>query len=195
MVDPSSRRKIQSVPLKAHPESFQIDASTGRIFVNLPDAHALAVVDGKSGKALASWPMDRSGNFAMALDRDRGRVLVAFRRPPELAGRLKRAATSTTSLSTPGVRESTSVVERALSTCSRQPARLTAIWRASRRPQVRAPRYTCRSRTVYCSPSAPGWAGQRRSGCSSRRLEDRLSGRCTCVQGADVCEIRHGCSS
>lgn len=85
MVAPSSRRKIQSVPLKAHPESFQIDASTGRIFVNLPDAHALAVVDGKSGKALASWPMDGSGNFAMALDRDRGRVLVAFRRPPELA--------------------------------------------------------------------------------------------------------------
>lgn len=85
MIDPSSRSKIQNVALKAHPESFQIDANTGRIFVNLPDAHAVAVVDEKSGNAVASWPMDKGGNFAMALDRDRDRVLVAFRRPPELA--------------------------------------------------------------------------------------------------------------
>lgn len=85
MVDPSSRSKIQDVALKAHPESFQIDANSGRIFVNLPNAHALAVVDGKSGSALASRPLDKGGNFAMALDRDRGRLLVAFRSPPELA--------------------------------------------------------------------------------------------------------------
>jgi YVTN family beta-propeller protein len=84
VVDPSTRSKVQNVPLKAHPESFQIDASTGRIFVNLPDAHAVAVVDSKSGNPLATWPMDKSGNFAMAVDRDRSRLLVAFRSPPEL---------------------------------------------------------------------------------------------------------------
>jgi YVTN family beta-propeller protein len=85
MVDPSTRRKVQTVPLKAHPESFQIDANTGRVFVNMPDAHAIAVIDGKSGKALATWPLDGSGNFAMALDRDRSQLLLAFRSPPELA--------------------------------------------------------------------------------------------------------------
>jgi YVTN family beta-propeller protein len=85
VVDPSTRSKVQNVPLKAHPESFQIDANTGRIFVNLPDAHAVAVVDGKSGNPLATWPMDKGGNFAMAVDRDRGQLLVAFRNPPELA--------------------------------------------------------------------------------------------------------------
>ena len=85
IVDPSTRSKVQNVPLKAHPESFQIDASTGRIFVNLPDAHAVAVVDGKSGNPLATWPMDKGGNFAMAIDRDRSQLLVAFRSPPELA--------------------------------------------------------------------------------------------------------------
>ena len=84
VVDPSTHSKVQNVPLKAHPESFQIDASTGRIFVNLPDAHAVAVVDIKSGNPLATWPMDKSGNFAMAVDRDRSRLLVAFRSPPEL---------------------------------------------------------------------------------------------------------------
>lgn len=85
VLDPSTRAKIQSAPLKAHPESFQIDADTGRIFVNVPNAHAVAVVDGKSGTTTATWPMDKGGNFAMALDRDRGRLLVAFRGPPELA--------------------------------------------------------------------------------------------------------------
>jgi YVTN family beta-propeller protein len=85
VLDPSSRSKVQSVPLKAHPESFQIEPSSGRIFVNLPDANAVAVVDGRTGKQLANWPMDKGGNFAMTVDRDRSRVLVAFRNPPELA--------------------------------------------------------------------------------------------------------------
>jgi DNA-binding beta-propeller fold protein YncE len=85
VLDPSTRAKLRSIPLKAHPESFQIDPDTGRIFVNLPDAHAIAVVDGKSGSALATWPMDKGGNFAMAVDRDRSRILAAFRSPPELA--------------------------------------------------------------------------------------------------------------
>src|SRR6185437_3077130 len=76
LIDPSTRSRIQNVPLKAHPESFQIDATAGRIFVNLPDAHAVAVVDARSGKVPASWPMDESGNFAMAVDRERGRLLV-----------------------------------------------------------------------------------------------------------------------
>jgi DNA-binding beta-propeller fold protein YncE len=85
VLDPSTRGRVQSAPLKAHPESFQIDPDTGRIFVNLPGAHAVAVVDGKSGNTLNTWPMDKGGNFAMAIDRDRSRLLVAFRSPPELA--------------------------------------------------------------------------------------------------------------
>jgi hypothetical protein len=71
------------VRLKAHPESFQI--AEDHIFVNLPDAHTVAVVDGKSGKQIANWPMTKGGNFAMAVDRNRSRLLVAFRGPPELA--------------------------------------------------------------------------------------------------------------
>jgi YVTN family beta-propeller protein len=85
MVDPSTRSTVQNVLLKAHPESFQIDTNTGRIFVNLPDAHAVAVVDGKSGSTLATWPMDGGGNFAMTVDRNRDQLLVAFRSPPGLA--------------------------------------------------------------------------------------------------------------
>jgi YVTN family beta-propeller protein len=81
--DPSTRGKIQNVSLKAHPESFQIFQD--HIFVNLPDAHAVAVVDATSGKQLANWPMVNGGNFAMTVDRDQRRILLAFRNPPELA--------------------------------------------------------------------------------------------------------------
>jgi hypothetical protein len=82
-LDPLTRSKVRSAPLKAHPESFQIVQD--RIFVNLPDARAVAVLDGASGKQLANWPMTKAGNFAMTIDRDRGRILLAFRNPPELA--------------------------------------------------------------------------------------------------------------
>lgn len=83
-IDPVARSRVRSSPLKAHPESFQLDSDTNRIFINLPGARAVAVVDGKSGRQLANWPMDKSGNYAMAIDRERNRLLVAFREPPEL---------------------------------------------------------------------------------------------------------------
>lgn len=85
VLDPATRSKVQSVPLKAHPESFQLEPNSGRIFVNLPNAHAVAVVDSASGKQIANWPMDKGGNFAMTIDRDRSRVLLAYRSPAALA--------------------------------------------------------------------------------------------------------------
>jgi DNA-binding beta-propeller fold protein YncE len=84
LIDPSTRKKLVDMPLKAHPESFQIDQDTGHVFVNVPDTHAIVVVDEASGKSIASWPVDKGGNFAMAVDRERGRILVVFRSPPEL---------------------------------------------------------------------------------------------------------------
>jgi DNA-binding beta-propeller fold protein YncE len=84
-LDAATLRKVQNAPLKAHPESFQLDPDTDRIFVNLPDVRAVAVVDGKSGEQLANWSMDNQGNFAMAIDHGRNQLLVAFRSSPELA--------------------------------------------------------------------------------------------------------------
>jgi len=85
VLDPATRAKVRSAPLKAHPESFQLEPDGGRIFVNLPDARAVVVVDGTSGKQLATWPLNKGGNFAMAIDRDRGRIVLAYRSPAELA--------------------------------------------------------------------------------------------------------------
>jgi DNA-binding beta-propeller fold protein YncE len=85
VIDPSTRSKVGDISLKAHPESFQIDPDTSQIFVNVPDAHGIAVVDRVSQKQIAKWPMaDRRANFPMALDHVRRQILVVFRAPAEL---------------------------------------------------------------------------------------------------------------
>jgi YVTN family beta-propeller protein len=85
VIDPSTRSKVADIPLKAHPEAFQIDPDTGQIFVNVPDARRIAVVDRVSQKQIAKWPLAGHGaNFPMALDHVRRQILVIFRTPAEL---------------------------------------------------------------------------------------------------------------
>jgi hypothetical protein len=43
------------------------------------------VVDRKSGKQVVNWPVDKDGNFVMAIDRDRNQLLVAFHSPAQHA--------------------------------------------------------------------------------------------------------------
>ncbi len=83
-IDPASRRSVLDVPLPAHPESFQLDAGSHRIYVNLPDTKSIAVVDPATNKAAASWPMQAGGNFPMALRPSAQHVVVVFRRPARL---------------------------------------------------------------------------------------------------------------
>ena len=85
IIDPLNRQKIGDIPLKVHPEGFQIARDADQIFVNLTSAHSLAVIDRKSGREAASWAMTgASGNFPMALDEVARRVLVVFRNPAKL---------------------------------------------------------------------------------------------------------------
>ena len=85
VIDAASSRKIADIPLSVHPEGFQLDPGSNRIFVNLPKAQAIAVVDRQSGRQTASWPMSvAGGNFPMAIDQASRHVLVAFRNPAKL---------------------------------------------------------------------------------------------------------------
>jgi DNA-binding beta-propeller fold protein YncE len=85
LIDPSTRVKVGDLPLGGHPEGFQIDSGSNRIFVNVPDAHSIVVADRVAQKTIGKWPMsDRNANFPMALDSVRHQVLVIFRAPAEL---------------------------------------------------------------------------------------------------------------
>jgi YVTN family beta-propeller protein len=85
VIDPAKRMKVADVRLKAHPEGFQLDTDSSRVFVNVPNAREIAVVDRDAGKQIASWPTQfGSSNFPMALDQDAKQVLTVFRSPPRL---------------------------------------------------------------------------------------------------------------
>ena len=85
IIDPAARTKVGDVPLKVHPEAFQIDPDSSQIFVNVPKDHGIAVVDRGSQKQIGVWPTpDRGANFPMALNPVRREVLVIFRAPAEL---------------------------------------------------------------------------------------------------------------
>ena len=66
------------------PESFQIDGPSKRIFVNVPTAREIAVVDLGAGRLVGTWPVEGDDNFPMALDDGGRRILVVFRNPPRL---------------------------------------------------------------------------------------------------------------
>jgi DNA-binding beta-propeller fold protein YncE len=86
VIDPSSQRKIASISLKAHPESFRIESRGSRILINVPGNGEIAVVDRAQRKQVASWPTQGlSANFPLMLDENRGQALVVFRSPPTLA--------------------------------------------------------------------------------------------------------------
>jgi hypothetical protein len=46
---------VCEIPVKAHPETFRFDPSGSRIFVNVPDAHSIAVVDANCQQQVANW--------------------------------------------------------------------------------------------------------------------------------------------
>lgn len=84
-IDPASGTVRGSVSLAAHPESFQLERDGHRIFVNLPDADQIAVLDRQARKILDTVVPDSArSNFPMALDDFHHRLFVGCRRPARL---------------------------------------------------------------------------------------------------------------
>ena len=77
--------RLEDVTLDAHPESFQLEASSGRIYVNVPSRQRVAVVDVTRSAVAATWPVTMgNANYPMALDTARHRLFVATRQPPHV---------------------------------------------------------------------------------------------------------------
>jgi hypothetical protein len=90
VIDVESWKVVERIELAGHPESFQLDQETSRTFVNVPDAHQVAVIDLAQHALLAKWKVDEaSANFPMALLADStlpedGLVLLGCRSPARL---------------------------------------------------------------------------------------------------------------
>ena len=78
-------KQVGSIKLAAHPEAFELERQGHRIFVNVPNARHVAVVDRDKGEVIATWKTDgASGNFPMALDEAHHRLFVGCRLPSKL---------------------------------------------------------------------------------------------------------------
>ena len=78
-------QKIGEIKLDSHPESFQLEKSSPRIYVNLPKSRKIAVLDREAKTVLTSWGTGMSfNNYAMALDEADHRLFVVSRIPARL---------------------------------------------------------------------------------------------------------------
>jgi DNA-binding beta-propeller fold protein YncE len=84
-IDPQTGKVMADVKLDAHPESFQLESKGKRIFVNVPRAKHVAVVDREKGEVVAKWPLNEAkANFPMALDEANRRLFIGCREPAKL---------------------------------------------------------------------------------------------------------------
>ncbi len=85
ILEATSGTRLGEITLQGHPESFQLEKSGPRIFVNVPTARHIAVVDRERRAVIATWPLkDGQANFPMALDETNHRLFVGVRKPPRL---------------------------------------------------------------------------------------------------------------
>ncbi len=77
--------KAGEIKLDAHPESFQMEKESPRIYVNLPKSRKIAVLDRESRTIITTWPLGMTlANYPMALDEADHRLFVVTRYPARL---------------------------------------------------------------------------------------------------------------
>lgn len=85
VANPIDGSVLGQTKLAGHPESFQLERSGPRTFVNVPNAGHIAVVDRSAGKVLATWPVTTAAsNYPMSLDEAGHRLFIGCRRPAKV---------------------------------------------------------------------------------------------------------------
>src|SRR5205814_2284570 len=85
VINAADGKNVGSIKLAAHPEAFELEKNGRRIFVNVPNAGEVAVIDRDKGEATASWkPEGASANFPMAFDEANHRLFIVCRSPAKL---------------------------------------------------------------------------------------------------------------
>jgi len=83
-IDPKAGKIQTIIPLAGEPEFLAVD-SAGKAYVNLMTTNQVAVVDLKSNKVLANWPVAPGGlPVGMAIDPRNGRLFIGCRGPQML---------------------------------------------------------------------------------------------------------------
>jgi DNA-binding beta-propeller fold protein YncE len=85
VINATDGKRVGSIKLTAHPEAFELEKHGRRIFVNVPNARQVAVIDRDKGEVIATWRPERaSANFPLALDEANHRLFIGCRSPAKL---------------------------------------------------------------------------------------------------------------
>lgn len=80
IINSETHQQIGDIKLPAHPESFQIDKKLKQLFVNLPGANEIGVIDLNQMKLINEWKRNSpKANYPMALDTLQHLVFVGYR--------------------------------------------------------------------------------------------------------------------
>jgi hypothetical protein len=85
-IDLHTNQKVGELRIESnHVEGLALESSSSRMFINLTDKHAIAVVDRKAMKEIARWPIGTpADNSPMAYDEPHRRLLIVCRKPGTL---------------------------------------------------------------------------------------------------------------
>lgn len=83
VIDAGTQKILSSIRTAGHPEAMKMDRKS-RLFVNVPDANHVALVDLSSGTVTSTWPVpDAKKNVPMAVNEAEGRLYIATRNGPK----------------------------------------------------------------------------------------------------------------
>jgi DNA-binding beta-propeller fold protein YncE len=103
IIDAATGDQLGEIKLDGHPESFQLEKSGPRIFVNIPTSQKIVVVNRETRAAITAWPTaGATANFSMALDETHHRLFVGFRNPAKLTVFDTESGKVVTNLDSPG---------------------------------------------------------------------------------------------
>ena len=85
IINAADGKRVGSIKLAAHPEAFELEKHGHRIFVNVPNAGHVAVIDRDKVEVTARWKTGgATANFPMAFDEANHRLFIGCRVPSKL---------------------------------------------------------------------------------------------------------------
>lgn len=85
IIDAVTYKQVGDVKLQGHPESFQLDITAKKIFVNVPDKQQVEIIDLDKQIVIARWKLTAAkSNFPMSLDTANHRLFIGCRHPAKL---------------------------------------------------------------------------------------------------------------
>jgi hypothetical protein len=86
VIDAKKLEIFKDIKVPGQPESFQLEKERPRLYLNVPSANAVVVIDTDQDKVIARYPLSLAGaNYPMALDEAHRRIFVGCRKPPCIA--------------------------------------------------------------------------------------------------------------